>query len=507
VAESFPDDLDGARESFGEYYLSLNAQYQWLEFQQEKLFPALERVEKGECRRLAVFMHPGLGKTTAMTAFSSWYIGKHPSESIMNLSYSSGLARDAGLQVSRIMHSGMYGALFPDASLSKEARGHKQFMTVKGGNYWIAGFKSVVSGRRVNLMILDDLIRNWKEANSETTQAQIINDYKSIIRTRLTKNGSIVLCMTRWGAWDAPKRILELEGIKSGMDGVTEGGEWEVLSLPAEDADGNYLCEELVGAKTYERAKKDKRTWQSLYMQDPSSSEEDHWFKATDLEFYDKDPMPGDFKHLAKYMICDPALGKRLSNDRTSIPVFAAGENGRAILVDWVLDRLDPFERTTAIIRLLRKWMPRTFIYEAYGLLADAFYLEKEIKAAGLPSHCYPIQVGSRGGRHQLAKEDRVRQLVPDVHDHLLWLPRKLERKLVNGDTVDLIEYFIREEFSTYAGEGSTRFDDGIDSFSRLKEPELDFKYINLAPSEEDDYNSQSVYANLPPGASWEGLY
>lgn len=509
MAESayIPDDLDGARESFGEYYLSLNSSYQWADFQQEQMFPALERVERGECKRLAIFAPPGHSKSDSISAFSSWYIGKHPEQSVMNLGYSSGLARDAGLKVSRIMHSGMYHALFPGAALSKEARGHKQFMTVAGGNYWIAGFKSVVAGRRVNVMILDDLIRNWKEANSETTQAQILNDYKSIIRTRLTKDGSIILCMTRWTGWDAPKRILDLEGIKSGMEGATENGEWEVLCLPAENEDGDYLWEEVVGRKTYERAKKDKKTWQALYMQAPTGSDDDKWFNTDDLQWYDKPPTPGDYKHLAKYMICDPALGKRLSSDRTSIPVFAAGPDNKAILVDWILDRLDPFERTAAIIRLLKKWMPRVFIYESYGLNADTFYLEKEIKAAGLPSPCYPIAVGSKGNRHNLSKEDRIRQLVPDVAEHLIYLPRKLERKLVNGDTIDLIEYFIREEIGPYAGAGSTRFDDGIDTFSRLKEPELDFKYINLSPSEEDDYNSQSFYANVPPGASWQGIY
>lgn len=337
-------------------------------------------------------------------------------------------------------------------------------------------------------MIIDDPVKNWDEAKSERVQKGLFQDYKSIVKTRIVPGGTIILPMTRWAINDIAERIME-----------DEPDEWEVVRLSAENEDGTFLWEDHYGRDYYLSAKKNKRTWNALYKQRPGADDDEKWFKPEWIVTYDEPIKP---KKFASYMICDPALSKSKTGDRTSIAVFVAGDGGKAILVDWVWDRLDPDERTKEIIRLVRKWEPRRFVYEEYGLMADTFHLEKAIKTANL--QCYPIPVGRKGPRHMLSKEARIREMTVDFSEGKIVLPEKMEKTLSDGETVDLISQFLTEEYNDYAGEATTAHDDGLDTFSRLHEPELDFRYIDMKPS--DDDSDKSYYSGKWKG-TWESLW
>ncbi|SMG51480.1 hypothetical protein [Dethiosulfovibrio salsuginis] len=49
----------------------------------------LEEVERGECKRLMIFMPPRHGKSMTVTeTFPSWFIGKNPSRRVIEVSHS-----------------------------------------------------------------------------------------------------------------------------------------------------------------------------------------------------------------------------------------------------------------------------------------------------------------------------------------------------------------------------------------------------------------------------------
>ena len=72
------------------------------------------------------------------------------------------------------------------------------------------------------MVIIDDPHKNRKEAESETIRQDVINWYKSVIRTRLAQDGCIILIMTRWHPEDLAGYL-----IKNGED------KWTVIKLPA----------------------------------------------------------------------------------------------------------------------------------------------------------------------------------------------------------------------------------------------------------------------------------
>ena len=77
----------------------------------------LEAVERGEIRRLMIFMPPRHGKSLIGTQiFPAWYLGCHPDRSIITASYGQELADDFGRQVRNLVSDPMHRAIFPECS-------------------------------------------------------------------------------------------------------------------------------------------------------------------------------------------------------------------------------------------------------------------------------------------------------------------------------------------------------------------------------------------------------
>lgn len=122
-----------------------------------------------------------------------------------------------------------------------------------------------------NCMIIDDPIKNAKEALSKTIRDNIWNEWESTLSTRLHDGASVIVIMTRWHEDDLIGRLLENSPYN-----------WIRLRLPAiaEDDDdllnreiGEALCPELGYDEEWAALKKvevGSRTWASLYQQRPA---------------------------------------------------------------------------------------------------------------------------------------------------------------------------------------------------------------------------------------------
>jgi hypothetical protein len=479
----------------GLYVLAQNPEYKYVHYQQEQIAPALEAVARGEIKRLMIWQHPGSAKSEWSTVhFVPWYLGKNPKHAVMVASYSKPLAATFGHKIKGKMESELHLSVFPQSRLSQNTHAHDFFTTQKGGAFYAVGFDGSMTGKRVNLFVMDDPIKNQEEADSESREVFLMSQYETSIKTRLQPGGKIVLSTTRWGMRDFAARILEKEGT------VEQGGDWTVLKIKAEDPPGcgTYLWEEYYGKKHYEDAKRDEDAWSALWQQEPDASSS-FWFKEEWLEFYDVVPPKDKFKI---YAFVDPAMSKAKKSDRTSMHFWAAGSEKKLILVDWVLDRLDPGERMTELIGLCRHWEPTQLIYEELGLQSDTYYIEQKMAEEKFPESMYPIPVGRKGPRHVFSKAQRIKLIVPFFRDRRMVLPRKMERKLSNGTRMDLTHRFIQDEYKIYKGEGSVAHEDDLDNMSRILEPEVNFEFVEQQVEEEESYVSQ-----YRPGTTWESVF
>ena len=236
----------------------------------------LEAVERGDIRRLMLFMPPRHGKSElASKRFPAWFLGRNPERQIISASYNSELAGDFGRAVRNIIAEDTYQDIFPDVSLAQDSQSASRWHTNQGGSYIAAGVGSAITGRGAHLGIIDDPIKDRMEAGSELMRDRIWDWYTSVFYTRLMPGASVIIILTRWHDDDLAGRLLE--------DMKVGGDAWDVLSLPAlagvDDAmgraPGDALWPEWYDHDRLEQVRSviGPRDWSSLYQQVPQAEE------------------------------------------------------------------------------------------------------------------------------------------------------------------------------------------------------------------------------------------
>jgi hypothetical protein len=100
--------------------------------------------------------------------------------------------------------------------------------TDRGGEYGAFGVGGSVTGRRADLVVIDDPVRSREDAESELIREKTWEWYRSDLITRLKPHGRIVLIQTRWHEDDLAGRLLEH---------MAAGGDrWDVIALPSRRA-------------------------------------------------------------------------------------------------------------------------------------------------------------------------------------------------------------------------------------------------------------------------------
>lgn len=203
------------------------------------LTDALEKVSKGEMKRLIVTMPPRHGKSEVVSKkFPAWHVGKNPSDEMILASYSLDLSRDFS-RIARdtlISNPSVFGVEINKDNKSAESwriAGHR-------GGVTAAGVGGPITGKGARIAIIDDPVKNAEEANSEVMRQKVWDWYQSTLYTRLTPDGRIVVVMTRWHEDDLVGRLLKKE--REDIDqGTHKGDRWTVINFPALAEEEDYL--------------------------------------------------------------------------------------------------------------------------------------------------------------------------------------------------------------------------------------------------------------------------
>lgn len=245
----------------------------------------LEAVERGEIKRLMVFMPPGAAKSTyANILFTPWYLGRNPDRNIITASYGQELADKWGRRSRNIVASNAYASVF-GLGVSEDSSAANRWATDRGGEYLAVGVGGPITGNRADGAIIDDPVKGREEAESLTIRQRQKDWYRDDLWTRLKPEAWVILIMTRWHEDDLAGWLLE--------EAKAGGEQWEVLSIPAA-AEGNdplgralgeLLWPEWFTDQMFAEARRDPRRWASLYQQRPAP-EEGSYFQAAWLKRY-----------------------------------------------------------------------------------------------------------------------------------------------------------------------------------------------------------------------------
>jgi hypothetical protein len=139
----------------------------------------LEMLERGDIKRLAVFMPPRHGKSMLCSEFfPAWYLGNNPNEFVIQSTYAQELADDFGRKVRNQVVSPDFNSVFPQVGLRSDSTSAKRFHTMQGGTYSAVGAGGAITGRGAHLLIIDDPIKGREDAESAVQRKNLIEWYK-----------------------------------------------------------------------------------------------------------------------------------------------------------------------------------------------------------------------------------------------------------------------------------------------------------------------------------------
>ncbi|QGG53903.1 phage terminase large subunit [Lysinibacillus pakistanensis] len=238
----------------------------------ELICDVLQRVADGEQLSILIEMPPRHGKSMTVTeSFPSFYLGKNPSKRVIAAAYSDGLAKKFG-RLNRNKFNEFAYELFGERMSGSNAAVKDWSIEGKAGGMIATGIGGSITGQGADLMIIDDPIKNIKEAMSQTIRDNIWDEWEATLSTRLHDGASVIVIMTRW--WHEDDLIGRLLARSPRI--------WIRLRLPAiaEDENdllgreiGEPLCPELGFDKQWAKDKKAEvgsRTWASLFQQHPA---------------------------------------------------------------------------------------------------------------------------------------------------------------------------------------------------------------------------------------------
>jgi predicted phage terminase large subunit-like protein len=271
------------------------------------LIDCLEKVERGEIKRLMVLQPPGSSKSTyCSVAFPTWYLGRHQQDEIIAASYAQALSSKFGRRCRNVVSSLAYRRIF-GVGLLEDSQARDDWALESGGTYYATSVDGSVTGRRANGAVIDDPIKGRAEADSQHMRELTWDWYIHDLLTRLKPDAWIVLVMTRWHEDDPAGRILP-DGYtgQSGWLLSRTGEPWYVLCLKAECEDeddplgreiGEWLWPEYWPAGFLEKQKGEQgpRDWAALYQQRPAP-DEGAYFKREWFRYYDIMPARNTLK-------------------------------------------------------------------------------------------------------------------------------------------------------------------------------------------------------------------
>jgi predicted phage terminase large subunit-like protein len=184
----------------------------------------LERVQRGEIRRLIINLPPrSLKSQICSVAFSTYVLGHDPSKRIIGMSYSQDLATKHSNDCREVMSSPWYRQLFPQTKLSRHKNTETEFATTRMGHRIATSIEGTLTGRGGDIIILDDPLKP-NDALSDSKRERVNDAFSNTILSRLDdkRTGAIIIVMQRLHEDDLVGRLLR-----------EQPDQWTVLSLPA----------------------------------------------------------------------------------------------------------------------------------------------------------------------------------------------------------------------------------------------------------------------------------
>ena len=228
-----------------------------------------------------------------------------------------------------------------------------------------------------------------------------------------------------------------------------------------------YFSEKLLAEK---RRKMGSYIFACQMLQNPKADEV-QGFDPDDFMYWN-DTITHTWSSMNRYILVDPASKKKKISDYTVILVIALGPDRNYYIIDGVKDRMNLKERAKWLFKLHRAHHPEAVGYEEYGLQADIEHMQDRMERVN-----YRFVITPLGGK--IAKEDRIRGLIPKFEEHRFYFPVRLifvdyERRPQN------LTKYLEDEFTAFP---VSEYDDVMDCAARILDKNLGAEFPMSVPA------------------------
>ena len=297
----------------------------------------LEAVTRGETTRLMLLLPRGHGKSTYGSAlFPPWFLAQKPHLRVVAASGTERLGVQFSYAAQRFVRSagGVLG-------LSLDRENVLNWSLSNGGEYVTVGAGGQITGRRSDLVVLDDVVPGREAANSLLARDKVWQWWQGDVLGTLKPNGRVIVIMTHWHEDDFAGRLMQ-----------QEGNRWRVISLPA-IAEGNsdllgrmpgealwpeWLSLDALGEK---RAEIGEMEWAAQFQQRPRPLE-GSLFKTGQIQVLDIAPHLHGATVARGWDLAATAQTGTRDPDWTAGVKMARLPSGLFVVLDVVRERLGP---------------------------------------------------------------------------------------------------------------------------------------------------------------------
>ena len=399
-----------------------------------------------EFDELIINIAPGSAKSTySSIALPSYFLGKYSQGLVLGISYSTELAEKWGRKVRNLITSPPYQKVF-EIGLSTDSKSAGRWATDKGGEYFAAGAGSGILGFRADLVIIDDPVSGFEEAQSQTRLEKLQGWYETDLVTRMKPNAKLVLICQRLARNDLAGYLID-------RNKLNPTRRQRVINIPMEATEDLDILGRMVGDRLWpewftkemvEDAKRDEYKWKTLYQQQPPS-DEGSWVSPTELQFVDL--VPQDLK---TYLLTDLALSVN-TGDYTVHIVVGVDISMNIYVIDAWRGRVSPEVTVDKHLSLIRTYSPAESLIDDDN--AAKVYVQLLAQAARSTGTNVPWKMMPMRGQN---KETRAASLRG-------WFKRKkmfIRYAEWNG--------WLKNELLTFPNAIGSGVDDGVDALSLI---------------------------------------
>lgn len=425
---------------FARYMFLARRNFNWLQnWHHKAITDALDRVYKGEIKRLIINIPPRYSKTElAVINWMAWCLGKNPRANFIHTSYSAMLAHKNSGETRELVKHEEFRNIFPDFELSQSSDAKNEWRTALGGGVYatgsggsITGFGAGGFGDGFNGAIIIDDPHKPDEVFSDVIRQGVIDWFQNTLASRTNSPETpIILIMQR----------LHEEDLAGWLEDGGNREKWELLSIPVLDENENPLWPEKHSKeKLLQMRAANSYVFSSQYMQRPSPKGGDiikgAWFREYEV-------LPR-LKRLA--IFSDTASKTKEYNDYSVLLVAGLSHEGQVYIMDVIRGKWEAPDLEQKMIDVWEKYRP---------MRAQAIFVEDKASGTSLIQNI------------QRKKSFPVRpvQVDKDKYTRVMGIAGYLESGFVHLPKVAQWKFDFVDECEKFTANDAHKHDDQVDS-------------------------------------------